>query len=240
MKITRKIFSAIIFSLLTIPLFAQPGEGGGPGDDGGHDFGGDSWDGGHDFGGGPGDDNHWAGSGFDDHGFGNHGFDGPRDGDGGNASPNASNSYSFDDKNSFNGRGGTSRSGRRSSIPSVSTEAGGNIINYRGNRVLSSSDSFLIENVKAESTSKYSLNIEIRFNQSINPLSISSDSILVNGEKISDKSKFSFSKKGDTIRVAVPKTKDSYSILVQNVESFDGIKLKPIIVNNLTIESGGS
>lgn len=104
------------------------------------------------------------------------------------------------------------------------------MMNYRGNRIVSEGAEFLLQNIKSERVNSSEVSLEITFNQSVNPLSFSEDSILIDGIAIPPKTKFSFNKKGDTIRMYVPSKSEKMNVLVQNVESFDGTVISPVLI----------
>ena len=114
---------------------------------------------------------------------------------------------------------------------SQSQQKQSSIIFYRGTRTLSDGEQFTIQNVKSQRTTNGEMVLELTFNQSINPRSFNASSILLNGEKLSSRIKFTFNKKGDTIKVAVPAKDDNISLIIQDVESFDGTKIEPMEVN---------
>ena len=105
------------------------------------------------------------------------------------------------------------------------------IINYRGNRMLSDGAEFLLQDVKSRKISDDCLCLELSFNQSVNPRTFTSESILIDGQEISSKIKFSFNKKGDTIKVEIPSKSENFSLMIQNVESFDGIQIEPVKID---------
>ena len=101
------------------------------------------------------------------------------------------------------------------------------IINYRGTRTLLTNGDFSLQSVKSEPVSDSKSNLEITFNQSVNPRTFTENSILIDGAAISPK-KFTFNKKGDTIKIEVPSENKAFNLTIQNVESFDGTKIEPI------------
>ena len=102
---------------------------------------------------------------------------------------------------------------------------------YRGNRMLSDGAEFLLQDVKSRKISDDCLCLELSFNQSVNPRTFTSESILIDGQEISSKIKFSFNKKGDTIKVEIPSKSENFSLMIQNVESFDGIQIEPVKID---------
>lgn len=104
----------------------------------------------------------------------------------------------------------------------------GKIMNYRGTRTAASQKEFSLQSIKSNLSDDAMLTLEIRFNQSVNPLSFKDESIILNGENICNETKLSFNKKGDTLKISVPFENKSFSLLVQNVESFGGKKINPV------------
>ena len=110
-----------------------------------------------------------------------------------------------------------------------------NVLKYRGTRTACSKDEFCFKSVKTRSESEDSVLLEIRFNQNVNPLSFKNDSILIDGEAVSADTKFSFNRKGDTIRFSVPSVEHPFSLEIQGVESFNGIKIKPVELKDVSV-----
>ena len=104
------------------------------------------------------------------------------------------------------------------------------ILYYRGTRILYEDNVFLLQDVKTERVNSDEMNLELTFNQSINPLSFSTDSILLDGESIFAKTKFAFNKKGDTIRIAVPARSENFNLTITALKSFDGTPLEPVSI----------
>ena len=113
------------------------------------------------------------------------------------------------------------------------------ILYYRGNRTLAEQGNFSVQNIKTERTAKNEVSVEIVFSQCVNPRSFSENSILVDGKAISEKTNFSFNKKGDTIKITIPTKNKNFDLTVQGVESFEGTEIEPIIIKNVSDESGG-
>lgn len=114
----------------------------------------------------------------------------------------------------------------------------GEVINYRGTRIISENDAFTLQAVKTERVNAKEVSLELTFNQSVNPHTFTSDSILVDGEEISSKTKFAFNKKGDTIKITVPVQNENFTLTIKDVKSFDGTKIEPIEIKNISDNSG--
>lgn len=110
-------------------------------------------------------------------------------------------------------------------------------INYRGNRTLIPNDAFLLEEIRTERVDSLNVTLEISFNQSINPRSLSCSSIKINGETLSDKTAFAFNKKGDTVKLTIPVQKNNFTLEITDVQSFDGTVLAPIEIRGVSDNS---
>ncbi len=109
------------------------------------------------------------------------------------------------------------------------------IFYYRGSRVVAAEENFTVQSIKSEKTSGKEINVEITFNQDVNPLTFNENSILIDGQALPAATKFAFNKKGDTMRVSVPLQKDNFSLKIQNIESYDGTIIEPIEMDNIPI-----
>ncbi len=103
-----------------------------------------------------------------------------------------------------------------------------NIVNYRGNRMYSTEQPLLVNSVSCAKNEDKSINIMIVFNQSVNPRTVNCKSFLINGTELSPEIRFSFNKKGDTIKMDVPECDEEFSIKVQNISAFNGIRIVPV------------
>ncbi|MBR1403021.1 MAG: hypothetical protein IJ558_02470 [Treponema sp.] len=110
-------------------------------------------------------------------------------------------------------------------------------INYRGTRMSFSDEDFLLQQIKTERISDNTVNIEITFNQIINPRSFSYSSIKINGESLSAQTTFAFNKKGDTVRLSIPVTTSLFTLEIKDVQAFDGSALVPIEVRGISDNS---
>ena len=111
------------------------------------------------------------------------------------------------------------------------------IMNYRGTRTAANKKDFSLQSIKSNLSDDDMLTLEIRFNQSVNPLSFKDESIILDGENICNEAKLVFNKKGDTLKISVPFENKSFSLLVQNVESFGGKKINPVELKNINAGS---
>lgn len=81
------------------------------------------------------------------------------------------------------------------------------------------------------------MTLEIHFNQNVNPLSLRNGSIMIDGEAVSEETKFIFNRKGDTLRLSVPFPNETFSLKIQEVESFDGRKIRPVELKDISAGS---
>lgn len=100
-----------------------------------------------------------------------------------------------------------------------------------------SDEDFLLQQIKTERISDNTVNIEITFNQIINPRSFSYSSIKINGESLSAQTTFAFNKKGDTVRLSIPVTTSLFTLEIKDVQAFDGSALVPIEVRGISDNS---
>ena len=223
MNLVRKFFSLVLLFLFSFSLFAGPGGGGG-GDGGGHDSGGHDG-GGHD-GGSNGPSGDFGGHDGGGHGdFADHGDVHGHDHDDGGFGP----SFSHSERGPGNfGREQDNSGDSDSRMPEYEPHE---IMNYRGSRMLADSGAFTVQTIKTERKSSSSLSFEVTFNQSVNPRSVTSSSILINGKEAPKKTKFHFNKKGDTVRVELPLSEDDFVVTIQNIVSYDGTPIEPLIID---------
>lgn len=104
------------------------------------------------------------------------------------------------------------------------------IIYYRGNRILLGDGDFALQNIKTERINSDTVALEVTFSQSVNPRTFTANSIFIDGKAISSKTKFSFNKKGDTIKVSLSVPNENFTLMIKDVESFDGTVLEPITI----------
>ena len=102
------------------------------------------------------------------------------------------------------------------------------IFYYRGSRAYSESLPLTIYQINCERIDENMVNLEIRFNQSVNPRSVRRDSLLVDKNNLPEKIRFSFNKKGDRLKAIIPVSTNSFGLTVQNVRAFDGTMIEPV------------
>ena len=107
---------------------------------------------------------------------------------------------------------------------------------YRGTRTVQQTIPLNISQVKASRSTEESLDLEIIFNQSINPRSVKNTCITINGEELPENTKFAFNKKGDTIKVSVTVQNNSFELGLQKIRAFDGRLITPIKISVEVLE----
>ncbi len=111
-----------------------------------------------------------------------------------------------------------------------------NIIHYRGNRAYAENLPLEIVHTRCERKAEDFVSLVIFFNQSINPRSILPDSFFFNNRPLPFGTRFNFNKKGNSVRMLLPLTEDTFKLKVQNISSFDGKMIEPV---ELLIEVDG-
>lgn len=72
------------------------------------------------------------------------------------------------------------------------------------------------------------MDIEIVFNQSINPRSVKNSRITIDGLELSQTVRFWFNKKGDTVKFMLESKNDSLELGIKRVRAFDGSVISPV------------
>ncbi len=78
------------------------------------------------------------------------------------------------------------------------------------------------------------LTVDLIFNAGIDPRTMNNSCVLINGKPLQQNTKFFFNKRGNIIRFELNNVKDSFSILIQHINSFNGIKMLPFILEKIT------
>lgn len=110
------------------------------------------------------------------------------------------------------------------------------IVNYRGLRKVITDESLKVSFVKTEKSKKNLVSVEICFNQEINPKSFSLSNLKIDGKSANNDVKFYFSKKGDSVKIQIPSEKDSFSLSLSNIETFDGEKIQDIQLGKISVK----
>ena len=103
-----------------------------------------------------------------------------------------------------------------------------NIINYRGSRTYSEELPLKVTLVKTQRIADDLVCVEVLFNQSINPRSVRPNSFIINNTQLPLGTRFTFNKKGNTIKLMVYTTGNTFKLRVQDIKSFNGFLVEPI------------
>ncbi len=95
-------------------------------------------------------------------------------------------------------------------------------MHYRGNRVSPENLPLEINLVKCIRLDENVVELQIIFNQCINPRSFRHNSIIINGSPLPKSVRFTFNRRGDTIKVILFQRQNSFKLKISDVESFDG------------------
>ncbi len=101
------------------------------------------------------------------------------------------------------------------------------VMNYRGTRMLAENEIFAVKKARCCKLNETCAEIEVSFNQSINPRSIKPCCIMIDNLELPDETKFSFNKKGDTIRFTVPLDWTIKKLNVKGLRSYTGTLIMP-------------
>ena len=106
-----------------------------------------------------------------------------------------------------------------------------NMLYYRGSRTTQEEQPLIVNQIKAERIGPATVDIEIAFNQSINPRTIKPHFITVDGLEIPKAVRFWFNKKGDTVKFTLPSEKESFKIEIKCIRAFDGTLMNPAVIS---------
>ena len=101
------------------------------------------------------------------------------------------------------------------------------VINYRGTRMPAVNDFFFVKTAKYCKVNEKFIEMEVAFNQSINPKSIKPSLIVIDGAELPEDTKFSFNKKGDTVRFSLPVGLPLGKLKVRGLLSYTGTLVMP-------------
>lgn len=99
---------------------------------------------------------------------------------------------------------------------------------YRGSRTAEENLPLTINQVKAKRVGPDLVDIEIVFNQSINPRSVKHSRITIDGLELSQTIRFWFNRKGDTVKFMLESKNDSLELGIKRVRAFDGSVISPV------------
>lgn len=103
-----------------------------------------------------------------------------------------------------------------------------NIIHFHGNRTYSENLPLKINHIKCVRKDENCVCLDIYFNQMINPRSAKPDSILINNKPLAPGLRFAFNKKGDTIKILIPISGNTFKVKVQKIKSFSEVVIEPV------------
>lgn len=101
------------------------------------------------------------------------------------------------------------------------------VINYRGTRMPAVNDFFFVKTAKYSRLNENFVEMEVAFNQSINPKSVKPNLIIIDGAELPEDTKFSFNKKGDTVRFSLPVGLPLGKLKVMGLLSYTGTLVMP-------------
>lgn len=108
------------------------------------------------------------------------------------------------------------------------------VMNYRGMRTAAVSAPLKVLNTSVSTGKDNNLQLEIKFNQTVNPLSITRKSILINEEPAANSVKITFNKKGDLMILSFAADSisrselENFSVKLLSVETYDGKYIKEL------------
>ncbi|MDY2839375.1 MAG: hypothetical protein SOT46_03270 [Treponema sp.] len=108
------------------------------------------------------------------------------------------------------------------------------VMNYRGMRTAAVSAPLKVLNTSVSTGKDNNLQLEIKFNQTVNPLSITRKSILINEEPAANSVKITFNKKGDLMILSFDADSisrselENFSVKLLSVETYDGKYIKEL------------
>ncbi len=105
-----------------------------------------------------------------------------------------------------------------------STNSHDGTYNFRGNRTSEKKEKLAVLESYYLIEENGSVNVTLRFNQSINPLSLSSKNFLLNGESLNEEMNFTYNKKIDSVSFTID-AKEIETLELVNLESYDGKKI---------------
>ena len=106
-----------------------------------------------------------------------------------------------------------------------------NMLYYRGSRTTQEEQPLIVNQIKAERMGPAIVDIEIAFNQSINPRTVKHHFITVDGIELPKAVRFWFNKKGDTIKFILTSEKDSFEMGIKCIRAFNGTLMNPAVIS---------
>ncbi len=111
-------------------------------------------------------------------------------------------------------------------------------LNYRGQRLSPNMNhgpkNFKLVGIRTSSPDGGKLTVDLIFSSGIDPRTMDNTCILINGKPLSPMTMFFFNKRGNIIRFELTDFREPFSIQIQNITSFNGIKMFPFTLENIT------
>lgn len=105
-----------------------------------------------------------------------------------------------------------------------------NMLYYRGNRTAQEDLPLTLNQVKVSRAGAAQVDVEIVFNQSINPRSVKHSRITIDGNEVPQNVSFWFNKKGDTVKFMLASEKDSLEFGIKGIRAFNGTVMSPTLI----------
>ncbi len=105
-----------------------------------------------------------------------------------------------------------------------------NMLYYRGNRTAQEDLPLTVNQVKVSRVGAAQVDVEIVFNQSINPRSVKHYRITIDGNEVPQNVSFWFNKKGDTVKFMLASEKDSLEFGIKGIRAFNGTVMSPTLI----------
>lgn len=105
-----------------------------------------------------------------------------------------------------------------------------NMLYYRGNRTAQEDLPLTVNQVKVSRVGVDQVDVEIVFNQSINPRSVKTHRITIDGSELPQNVSIWFNKKGDTVKFMLASEKDSLELGIKGIRAFNGTVMSPTLI----------
>ncbi len=105
-----------------------------------------------------------------------------------------------------------------------------NMLYYRGNRTAQEDLPLTVNQVKVNRVGVDQVDVEIVFNQSINPRSVKTHRITIDGSELPQNVSIWFNKKGDTVKFMLASEKDSLEFGIKGIRAFNGTVMSPTLI----------
>lgn len=105
-----------------------------------------------------------------------------------------------------------------------------NMLYYRGSRMTQEELPLEVNLVKAKKLGAGKVDVEIVFNQSINPRTVKHHYIAIDGLELPQTVRFWFNRKGDTVKFTLESEKDAFEMGLKRIRAFDGTVMSPAVM----------